>query len=68
MSIFYVLQGIPNFGPYRAQREEALGAYKEKADLLDEENKPKPHRPHAQPKLPVPTVKVCASRYHKPVD
>ena len=44
---------MPNFGPYKKEREEKIAAAKEKDDLLDENYHPKRLRPANQPSAPV---------------
>jgi len=44
---------LPNFGPYKKEREEKIAAAKEKDDLLDENYHPKRLRPANQPSAPV---------------
>jgi len=48
---------LPNFGPYKKEREEKIAAAKIEDDLLDENYRPKRLRPANQPSTPIPPIR-----------
>ena len=50
-------QSLPEFGPYLAEKESRIAAYKKSIDA-QEEFVPEVHRPVFKPSKPVPSVKV----------
>ncbi|XP_065069979.1 dihydropyrimidine dehydrogenase [NADP(+)]-like [Rhopilema esculentum] len=50
-------KGLPNFGPYKMEREKIVAEYKKSADLLGDDFKGKAVRPAVQPKGDLPKLK-----------
>lgn len=55
--ILFFFQHLPNFGPYKKEREEKIAAAKIEDDLLDENYRPKRLRPANQPSTPIPPIR-----------
>ena len=49
---------LPNFGPYREEKNKQLAVKLKTMDLLDDEFKPQTVRPSLSPQAPIPKVKV----------
>ena len=49
---------LPNFGPYKEEKDKLLVVKLEATDLLDDKFKPQVVRRAEEPKIPVPKVQV----------
>ena len=53
-------QSLPNFGTYKAKRQEIISEYKKSVDILKDVPNGEPVRPAVQPKKDVPKLQVCS--------
>ncbi len=49
---------MPNFGPFKKEREKRIAEFKKSDDLLAETYQPKPQRPPNAPVKPVPPIRA----------
>ena len=49
---------LPNFGPYKEEKNKKLAVKLQTTDLLADEFKPQTVRPALDPSIPVPKIKV----------